>query len=175
MNRIFKLIWKQDSHSGCECWHVEGPSSSEQFEEVTVCENAEWTRAFENQKKYVLALEATRRDLWGVNEELRDKIGALERGSEDAVAQRDLAWKELRSIRKTIGALNTEATSDEVLALWGVILAMENALDLVYRGTDPDVMRSMSEIHKYATDGIEALKRYYGARAAGVGIEPIRE
>jgi len=34
-------------------------------------------------KEYAVALEATRRDLMGLNEELREKIGALERGQED--------------------------------------------------------------------------------------------
>lgn len=32
-------------------------------------------------REYIVALERTRADLWGSNEELREKIGALERGT----------------------------------------------------------------------------------------------
>lgn len=36
-------------------------------------------------REYAVALEHTRADLWGVNEELRKKIGALERGQDDLI------------------------------------------------------------------------------------------
>lgn len=42
-----------------------------------------WKEEYLKQKEYVIALEATRRDLWGVNEELRIKIDCLEKGQED--------------------------------------------------------------------------------------------
>lgn len=45
-------------------------------------------------KEYAVALERTRADLWGSNEELREKIGALERGQED-LEQRIFFYKEI--------------------------------------------------------------------------------
>lgn len=41
-------------------------------------------------RNYACALEASRRDLMGLNEELREKIGALERGQEDLSIQLQL-------------------------------------------------------------------------------------
>lgn len=38
---------------------------------------------YDKLRTYCMALERSRADLWGVNEELRNKIAALERGQED--------------------------------------------------------------------------------------------
>ena len=38
-------------------------------------------------RDYMIALEHTRADLWGVNEDLRLKIAALEKGQEDLIEE----------------------------------------------------------------------------------------
>lgn len=40
---------------------------------------------YNRQREYCVALERTRTDLMSVNEELREKIGALERGQEELI------------------------------------------------------------------------------------------
>lgn len=44
---------------------------------------SDWRDAFEKIKVYVISLERDRAALWGVNEELRNKIKSLEQGTED--------------------------------------------------------------------------------------------
>lgn len=42
----------------------------------------DWKTEFNKQREYSVALEHSRSDLWGVNQELRDKILALEAGQD---------------------------------------------------------------------------------------------
>lgn len=49
----------------------------------------------ERLKEYVIALEHSRADLWGANEELRNKIVSLEKGMEDLLElQKDVKFLE---------------------------------------------------------------------------------
>lgn len=47
----------------------------------------DWKAEYLNLKEYVAALESTRRDLWGINEELRKKINSLEAGQSELIAK----------------------------------------------------------------------------------------
>lgn len=47
---------------------------------------------------------------------------------DDLIAERDTAWTELRVIRKTIGADDNEATSDEVSRMFGKLTAERDEL-----------------------------------------------
>src|SRR6266851_4190051 len=59
----------------------------------------ESTPEYQRLKEYSVALESTRSDLWGVNEELRNKVIALELGQYDLQEQLSDAYNVLRRMR----------------------------------------------------------------------------
>lgn len=55
---------------------------------------------YEQLRIYIVSLEASRRDLMGSNEELYEKIGALERGQEDLQRKLDFYREILRASQR---------------------------------------------------------------------------
>lgn len=56
-------------------------------------------------------------------DQIRDQRDAAIKRAAQLEAERDTAWTELRVIRKTIGADDNEATSDEISRLFGKLTA----------------------------------------------------
>lgn len=56
---------------------------------VTTESHINWRDAYNTKHEYSVQLERERANLWGVNEELRNKIASLERGQEDLQAMLD--------------------------------------------------------------------------------------
>ncbi len=83
---------------------------------------------YERLKEYVIELEASRRDLWGVNEELRTKIVSLEQGQQALIDRIEYLRQEINWVVKH-GAIYIEhrnrlkealeATGDDVAAVVG--------------------------------------------------------
>lgn len=62
---------------------------------MSVITEINWREAYENKKLECASLERERANLWGVNEQLREKIAALENGTDD-----------LQEMLKAVSAMN---------------------------------------------------------------------
>lgn len=58
----------------------------------------DWKKEYEESLLRIMTLERERANLWGVNEDLRNKISALEKGQEDL--QEELAHYKLNWFRR---------------------------------------------------------------------------
>ena len=75
----------------------------------------DWRQEFLTIKEYSVALERSRADLMGSNEELRDKIKSLEHGQEDLVIRCELYRRAMVAARNYI--LNDQNRQEAIDAL----------------------------------------------------------